>query len=89
MTIKEYCKKKGYSKEYSDYWEKHEYCEICMDYSQPPHHIKTRGSGGRDNHENLIALCRYHHTEVHSSGWQTFIQKYPELADKFDKAIYG
>lgn len=31
-----------------------------------PHHIETRGSGGPDTDENLIALCRYHHNLAHT-----------------------
>lgn len=89
MTIHQYCKKKKYSIEYADYWEDHQTCEICRDYSVPPHHIKTRGSGGKDNHENLVSLCNTHHTEVHVIGWRTFVDKYTMLASKFYKAVLG
>ena len=30
------------------------------------HHIKTKGSGGGDNPENLITLCRGHHNDAHA-----------------------
>ncbi len=29
-----------------------------------PHHIKPRGSGGKDTAENLITLCRGHHNDA-------------------------
>ena len=35
------------------------------------HHIKGRGLGGgsrKDTEDNLIVLCREHHTEAHSKG---------------------
>jgi hypothetical protein len=31
-----------------------------------PHHIKSRGSGGGDIEENVILLCRRHHTLAHA-----------------------
>jgi 5-methylcytosine-specific restriction endonuclease McrA len=48
---------------------RHMNCENCG--KNPPsdaHHIKTRGSGGGDELENLIALCRACHTKVHMEG---------------------
>lgn len=38
-----------------------------------PHHVKTRGAGGKDL-SNLLGLCWKCHSEVHSLGlfrWQT------------------
>ncbi len=41
------------------------YCEIC---GAPafgwPHHIKTRGAGGKEDPWNLIQLCGQHHDEA-------------------------
>ena len=31
-----------------------------------PHHIKSRGSGGGDEPENIITLCRRHHNDAHA-----------------------
>ena len=39
------------------------------------HHIKSKGSGGGFIN-NLIPLCRKHHSLVHSMGRLTFQQKY-------------
>lgn len=36
-----------------------------------PHHIVTRGAGGPDA-ENLVSLCRFHHTEAHNMGIRSF-----------------
>lgn len=44
-----------------------------------PHHIKSRGAGGDDVEENLIPLCREHHTEIHQIGKIKFRSKYPHL----------
>jgi len=30
-----------------------------------PHHIKSRGSGGTDDEENLITLCMWCHDQAH------------------------
>lgn len=43
-----------------------------------PCHIKTRGSGGDDVPDNLISLCREHHTEQGQS-WIKFLAKYPNI----------
>ena len=40
-----------------------------------PHHVKTRGAGGRDE-SNLVPLCRVHHSECHQIGRKTFSKKY-------------
>lgn len=47
---------------------KSETCELCgiFGYTER-HHIKTRGSGGGDEPENLIDLCwKCHHEKVES-----------------------
>ncbi len=44
-----------------------------------PHHITTRGAGGGDVSENLIALCRQHHNEIHQQGQTRFLVKYPHV----------
>jgi len=48
--------------------------QVCL------HHIKTKGSGGLDIDQNLIALCFNHHTEIHGSGLNRFIEKYPQIS---------
>ncbi len=80
-------KKKKYSESYIKYWEKHPYCEICNYYSSSPHHIRTRGAGGNDNHTNLLALCHAHHTEIHTMGVMSFADKYSQFFDKIITAL--
>lgn len=42
------------------------------------HHVKTRGSGGKDDSWNLLSLCQIpHHNEIHQIGLTVFAKKYP------------
>lgn len=50
-------------------------CTVCRKYSEK-HHIKTRGSGGSDDPENLLDLCRNCHIEVHQIGLSTFVRRH-------------
>lgn len=41
------------------------YCQVCGTHKGlEVHHIKTRGSGGGDEPENLVLLCHMHHQLV-------------------------
>lgn len=42
-------------------------CEMpdCEIRSGPPHHIVYKSRGGKDNIENLMGLCNYHHVKAH------------------------
>lgn len=51
-------------------------CVICKKPSDPCH-IKSKGSGGHDTEDGLIALCRWHHSEQHYCGWPSFVATYP------------
>lgn len=64
-------------------------CCVC-NHSPPsdPEHIKTVGSGGGDNLENLMPLCREHHTEAHTIGKKTFYKKYSLAIDVHRKLNY-
>ena len=53
-------------------------CLVCGRQSDPAH-IKTRGSGGDDVEENVMALCRIHHTEQGAIGWQRMSNRYPPV----------
>jgi hypothetical protein len=83
-----YCARKRYSLAYTRYWTSHVRCEACYENtpSEPPHHIRTRGAGGRDDAGNLLALCVAHHRQVHDAGADTFAARYPSLAGKIRKA---
>lgn len=54
-------------------------CLICGNKSDPCH-IKSKGSGGNDEVNNLINLCRLHHRESHDLGWFRFSQKFSCVA---------
>ena len=82
-VIRTVCKKRKYSNAYRDYWLEHPKCEVYgFPTLEPPHHIKTRGAGGKDNPGNLITLCHYHHVEVHKIGRRSFATRYG-LEDRF------
>jgi hypothetical protein len=55
-------------------------CAVCgRRPPNDPHHLKSRGAGGGDEPENLLSLCREHHTEMHKIGALTFLKKYPHV----------
>ena len=54
-------------------------CAACFATPCDPAHIKSVGSGGDDVEDNLLALCRRHHTESHMLGWHHFTEKYPNV----------
>ena len=48
--IRRYCRKHRYSLAYAEFWATHPMCAVagCPYPSDPPHHIRTRGAGGKD-----------------------------------------
>lgn len=56
-------------------------CLICKKIgSCDPHHIKSVGSGGSDVEDNLIPLCREHHTDIHKLGLNRMAAKFSSLS---------
>lgn len=55
-------------------------CAVCGKRPCDPCHIKSVGAGGCDTPENLIAMCRKHHTESHNKGWVKFVESHLALA---------
>lgn len=51
-------------------------CFICGARPSDPHHIRTRGSGGGDEPNNMLPLCRMHHVEIHRIGVKSFAERY-------------
>lgn len=83
-----YCRKKKYSEAYTNYWLQHVYCEARTGFpSAAPHHIRTRGAGGDDSPENLLALSRVKHTEIGIIGSLEFAEAHPWLEEKILKAL--
>lgn len=55
-------------------------------------HIKARGMGGnsgtdKETSANWLHLCREAHQYQHQHGWDEFIEEYPHLRDKVEKAL--
>lgn len=44
-----------------------------------PHHVTTVKAGGGDTMDNVMSLCRAHHTEWHKSGPGHMVAKYPKI----------
>jgi hypothetical protein len=60
-------------------------CVVCSKTPSDPHHITSRGAGGGDIEENLISLCRQHHTQIHQEGQTKFLIRYPHVRFKLTK----
>lgn len=58
-------------------------CLLCGRLCDPAH-VKSRGSGGDDVPENVLNLCRIHHSEQ-SIGIVTFVEKYPVVKAELDR----
>jgi len=54
-------------------------CICCKATPSDPHHLTTRGAGGCDVYENLMPLCRKHHTEIHAVGVGKLSWKFPVI----------
>lgn len=54
-------------------------CLICGKTPSDPAHIKTKGSGGHDVEENILSLCRSHHSIQHTMSWYKFSEKFPMI----------
>jgi 5-methylcytosine-specific restriction endonuclease McrA len=50
-------------------------CLVCGYSPADAAHVKSRGAGG-GWYQNLVPLCRKHHTEQHTIGIKTFEKKY-------------
>ena len=51
-------------------------CIVCNRHGCDPAHIKSRGAGGDDSYDNVLALCRRHHHEQHQHGHAHMVEKY-------------
>jgi hypothetical protein len=52
-------------------------CLVCGVTQVDRAHIKSKGSGGSNEEDNLLLLCRQHHIESHRLGWNLFCKRYP------------
>ena len=53
----------------------------CGGHPTDPAHIKSRGSGGGDELNNLVAACRPCHVLSHAIGWFDFCLKFPKMKE--------
>lgn len=60
-------------------------CIICGDLPSDATHIKSYATTLEDKEENLVPLCRLHHSEQHQIGILTFINKYPNYKEYIHK----
>ena len=60
-------------------------CLVCKTAPCDPAHVKTRGSHGGDTEDNVISLCRKHHTEQGQIGWVKFCYKYSAVERELNK----
>lgn len=60
-------------------------CLACGARPSDPCHIRSRGAGGPDTPWNLVPLCRRHHTEQHTIGWDTMLRKYPKVFSELSR----
>ena len=56
------------------YEREHRYCVVCQNPGEK-HHIVTRGAGGCNCEENIVYLCRIHHSKIHEGG-RRWVRKY-------------
>ena len=56
-------------------------CLSCGKSPCDPHHVTTRGAGGKDTPSNLMPLCRVHHVEYHQIGPGKICEKYPKVIE--------
>lgn len=62
------------------------FCIACGIYGVSDRcHLKSKGSGGTWEDENIVLMCREHHSEQHKSGWSKFLEKYPMARHKLKK----
>jgi len=57
-------------------WVREMSCLACNKYPSEPDHIKTRASGGGDEHWNIWPLCRRDHALRHLKGLRYMTKHY-------------
>jgi len=57
-------------------------CLICGSlHGTDPHHVTSVGAGGKDTLDNVMPLCRRHHTLFHCRGLYEFIIEHPSVME--------
>lgn len=60
-------------------------CLVCEKRPSDAHHVSSVGSGGSDTTNNLMNVCRRHHSEIHQVGWSKACSKYPIIRSWLEK----
>lgn len=63
-------------------------CVLCGKPSDPAH-IKSRGAGGPDDPQNIVSLCREHHSMQHQYGHIRMMEKFPPYRFHLEKMGWG
>ncbi len=67
-------------------WERNmDCCVICGRLQVDSAHIKSRGSGGSMEPNNLLPLCRLHHQRQHQLGFARMCDDYPALRSALEE----
>lgn len=54
-------------------------CMVCASTPCDPCHIKTYNTTREDKEDNLIPMCRRHHTMQGQKGWPYMWDNFPDL----------
>jgi cephalosporin hydroxylase len=54
-------------------------CAACNRLGCDPAHIITYAASRKDSPENIMPLCRAHHTMQHTIGWLRFTERFPQV----------
>lgn len=67
------------NKDYYEYLKDNGLCEVCDSPSIELHHVKSRGSAGKEISDpfNVCAVCRRCHQQIHSWGNAQAMEKMP------------
>ena len=59
-------------------------CVACGRVPVDRCHIKSRGAGGSDEDDNLISLCREHHSFQHKIGFKALCELFPKVEEELN-----
>lgn len=60
-------------------------CLVCGFTPVDVAHVRSKGAGGGEEAWNLMPLCRMHHREQHSMGFETFLDRYQLVKSHLQK----
>jgi len=61
------------------------FCHVCKARPVDIHHWRSKGAGGGNTLDNLVPLCRKHHSEFHNSGSLSFYKRYGKKLEYYRK----